>query len=488
VGGGIPLTPRPCGGYGKLIKSLLGKEQIKQGYQECGMTGLTGATDTGLSASNTYYFKMNVDGSGEQEYNISTGAGPTITYSDLLTLLAACMAANTVNAEWNLWAGDLRATSMSNSSPSTIALASGTTGTDLFSSLTGFTAFDSAVDGAPMQTAGCIRIRYKGSDASCRLQTNGADNTLASSSGAKGSETPDSNFGSGGIIDFDLGSYDTLGEVVTEIDGYTDYDCEKLFGIDSLDLTSNTVEHSVIVQGSRIWAYIFFESAASGVYKHTFLYNISTEELPTYSIQKDGYQDNFLYTGCVVNTLSLSAALKGMAEGDVDILGFTEAGSQTASELALEDVDPMIFHKGSMSLGSREYTYVRNISVEFNNNHNAEGYGQGSTSRQYHQKGLFEGSGEVQVRLDADSYAERAKVFSNDLISLSFYFKGKNILTDIPELCLVELPYCNIQEFGFTENAGVFDASISYKVLYPKGIIYNNPVRITLLTLDSEIY
>lgn len=487
VGGGLPLTPRPNGGYGKIVKSLLGEEEVKQGYQELGLTGKTGASDTLLTAATTYNFKMTVDGGTQTNCSITTGAGPTIDYDELITLATAEMTAQSQDCTWSIWGGDVRIVSDAKASPSTIDIAAGDS-SDLLAALDGGATPDTAVSGAPLQVAGCIRIRYTGSDASCLLESDQAGNTLTSKTGVKTSESLDTNFGVSGEIDFDTAAYDTLGEVVTAIDGYTDYSCEKVFGSDSLDLITNMVEHAISGQGKSMWAYIYFESSSSGVYRHILRYDTSQDELPNYSVQVDGRYDNMLYDAIVTNGLSVSAALKGMAEADADFLGFEETIGQTASTLTLEDIDPMIFHKGSFSFGEEEYTLIRNISTEFTNNHNAEGYGQGSLSRQYHQKGKFDASGEMQVRLDATSYAERAKVFANTLIAVSYYFYGKDYSTDIPELIITELPYCNVQDFTFTENNGVYDATIPFKVFYPKGTLYNNPVRMHMLTQDSAEY
>ncbi len=241
-------------------------------------------------------------------------------------------------------------------------------------------------------------------------------------------------------------------------------------------------------QGKNIWVYVWFSSASSGVYRHVFTADLSSTEKPTLSFQKDGYQDNFLYAGCVVDVLSLSGALKAIIEGSATVLGFTEVGSQNASSLSLADVDPVIFYNGDFSIGGKDYDYIRNFDLSISNNHNPDGYGVASLDRQYHQKGKTEITGTMVVRLDSDSFAERAKVFADTQVALSFYFKGDDIATDVPELMLIELPYCSLQNFDFSENAGVFDASMGFKATKPKGTIYNEPITITMLNTDSAVY
>ena len=111
------------------------------GYQENGLTGKTGATETGLAQSTTYYFKVNADGGGDTEYNITTATDTT--YTAVIVLMNTALA----GSSYSLVSGDLRCTSDTVGSSSSIAQAQGTSGTDLFSTLTDWTAFDTAIAG-----------------------------------------------------------------------------------------------------------------------------------------------------------------------------------------------------------------------------------------------------------------------------------------------------------------------------------------------------
>lgn len=110
------------------------------GYQELGLSNLTGATSTGLVALTKYYFKINIDGAGVVEYDITTGA--TVTYNDLITLLNGI-----TGTTWEIISGDLRCSSNTTGTTSSIALSAGTTGSNLFANLTGFSTFETAVAG-----------------------------------------------------------------------------------------------------------------------------------------------------------------------------------------------------------------------------------------------------------------------------------------------------------------------------------------------------
>lgn len=103
-------------------------------FQEVGLSAKVPSTATGLSATTQYYFK--VDG---VEYNITTGA--SVLYNDVIPLMNAQV--RSAGKSFILEGGDLRCVN----SNATTVLAAGTTGADLFATLTGWASFDVAVNG-----------------------------------------------------------------------------------------------------------------------------------------------------------------------------------------------------------------------------------------------------------------------------------------------------------------------------------------------------
>jgi hypothetical protein len=117
-----------------------------QGYQEVGLSSKTMATDTGLTASTQYYFKITTDGNVQEEYDITTTTN--VTFDAVIDAINTAIAAGTVTGvTCSLVGGDMRFTSNQAGADSNIALAAGTSGTDLFATLTGWSAFDTAVAG-----------------------------------------------------------------------------------------------------------------------------------------------------------------------------------------------------------------------------------------------------------------------------------------------------------------------------------------------------
>jgi hypothetical protein len=90
--------------------------------------------------------------------------------------------------------------------------------------------------------------------------------------------------------------------------------------------------------------------------------------------------------------------------------------------------------------------------------------------------------------LDSVSFLKRASVFANTQVSIALHFAGGDITDDVPQYMVIEVPYCSLQNFEYTENAGVFDANINFKAISPKGTTYNDPVTITIVNEDSSLY
>lgn len=351
-------------------------------------------------------------------------------------------------------------------------------------------------EASPEQVYGSVRIRYTGSSASAKILFDQTNKQIRSLVGDKGSETGDANFTDGssgnGTISLTSATADTMGEVVSLINGFSDYNCEKVFGLDALDASAISNETGG-VQGESRWAYGWFLGAQdSGIYKHVFKADLSSTERPTLTIQKDGFEDQYLYAGCVVDQHQISGALKSLVEGSVSVLGFTEVSGATASTATLEDVDPLIFYKGDFTIKDTEFDFISSFELNFSNNGNPDGYGAGGVvNRQYHRKGMFEINGSMQVRLDTDSAILRNNLFADTApFGTSLFLKGKNIdaTNEVPELMVIELPYSDIQTYEFTENNGILDASIGFRAVNPKGSPISDPVTITLLTQDSAVY
>ncbi len=112
------------------------------GYQECGLSSKEDATETGLSTTTVYSFKVAEDEETLTPYTIETEAD--ITFAAVIILLNT---ATSGVCTWSLSDGDLICTSDTYGTTSRIRMTGGTTGTDLFATLTDFSALETPING-----------------------------------------------------------------------------------------------------------------------------------------------------------------------------------------------------------------------------------------------------------------------------------------------------------------------------------------------------
>ncbi len=342
-------------------------------------------------------------------------------------------------------------------------------------------------EAAPSQVIGIIRIKYSGASASCKLVCDASAKTITAKVGAVGAEADDSNFGTAGVLTIGGTSFDTITEIVDGIEAFTDYECDIVFGTGTAAVTGLRADAAIQANGK---AALIVLTGTSGAYAHRFTPDLDIDnERPTLSVQMDGYGDNYLYDGVVVNELSLSGALKDFVKGDVALLGFGETGSQTESSVTLEQVTPLRFADGLTVIDGTEYTYVRDFTLKIANSHREDGYAQGDYDRAYHQRGMVVCEGELTLRLDATTQALRAKVDAGTLGSLTLAFKGGALgTTGAYEAMIIELPYVTYSSVTRAANSGVFDLKVAFKALSPAGTQYDEPIICWLVTDDSAVY
>lgn len=341
------------------------------------------------------------------------------------------------------------------------------------------------------QIMGIVRIRYKGSSASARVTTDVSAKSINVKIGTLGAEANDTTFGSSGTILLTDTTADTLAELVAKISTYTDYEAKLVTGSGASTIASVV---SGTFQAKNKWVYLLL-TGTTGAYAHRFTPDLTVgSERPTYTIQKDGFQDNIRYKGNAVDVLSISSALKAEVEADVELLAFTEAIGQTAmSALSLNDSKPYVFGGGIVNISGLDYNFCRKAGFKIKNNLKSDGYGQSSLDRAYHAKGIFAvEEGEISLRLDENSYIERAKVESGVIAPISLvYFaaEGKKIgSSGVNELMIIEIPYAELSNFKFDANGDIIDCTCSFKGFYPGGTVYDGPLVITITTADSTAY
>jgi len=345
-------------------------------------------------------------------------------------------------------------------------------------------------EGTPAQVVGLLRIKYTGASASCKITTDLAAKTINSKIGDLGAEANDAAFGTAGTLTLTAITVDTVGELRDVINAYADYECEIVTGAVGTSIVSVVAG---VFQGKGKWAMLWLTGTGSGAYLHKFTPDLTLGSArPTYSVQRDGYEDNYLYDGIAMGKLSLSAALKADVEADIDVIGMKETAGQSASALAVPSAKPYRFGGGFTSVAGTKYSNVRKHSVSFDNSMMADGYGQDSIDRSYHERGKFLAEGGLTLRLDSVSVLERAKAESGASLAVQFmYFEVENTFAlSVRGLMLVEIPYAEISETPKPEaNGDSLDLGIKFKGFNPgTATDYEAPVSIAILTADSTAY
>lgn len=339
------------------------------------------------------------------------------------------------------------------------------------------------------EVIGIVRLRYTGSSASAKITTDVGAKTINAKIGALGSESNDAAFGTSGTLTLTATANDTITELVAVIEAYTDWEARIVTGSGASTITS-VVTGTFQAKGK--WVYLLL-TGTTGAYAHRFTPDLAIgSERANFSVQKDGFQDNYKYPGIAFDSLSLSASMKAELEADVELLGLGESSGQVASVLTLNDSKPFLFAGGVASIGGVDYTYCRKVSAKITNSHKTDGYGQASIDRAYHAKGKFSIEGELSLRLDATSILERPKVEAGTVASISLHFyaaESKKVgTTSIAEMLILEIPFAELSEFTFDENGEIIDCTCKWKGFYPGGTTYDSPVVATMTSSDSSVY
>lgn len=209
--------------------------------------------------------------------------------------------------------------------------------------------------------------------------------------------------------------------------------------------------------------------------------NVDTRNLiPAMTVTGSGIQDSTTISS--ITTVAEFGELELSKTASATTAGVTLTVAVPDNATTLPSIDPLVFWKGSFSLGADEYTYVNNIALTFANNGREDTFGQGSAARQYNLKGIFDVSGTFTVPLDSTSYANRSKIGAGTQVALSFYFKGKTIGAGVPEFMLIDLPYCELTSMSRPENGGQLDAEFGFQAIAPKGGYHGDPVTMYLVS------
>lgn len=304
------------------------------------------------------------------------------------------------------------------------------------------------VRSTPVPCVGSIVVRYIGSEASCILTI--AADKITAKAGALGSEST--------LTGFDIPLTGTIASIVSAINAVEGFKAQRTNGADTASATGAC--HPVSAQAAGAAVPIPLKGATSKAYCTVFTPNYGEGENNTVSLLTEGVGDNVLAVGCAVNTMSLSAELKGKATLTFSMVGLKKQIGQGASGLAYSesDLNPMKFNDGLTYIDGVQFSYIKSQSLEVNNNiADDEGWEQGTLYKSEHAQGKFQASGSITLKLtpaDVEASSEKLsrKVASDEESALVLEYKGCAIDTGLEEECIFQMP--KVQYTSGSKSAG----------------------------------
>ena len=186
---------------------------------------------------------------------------------------------------------------------------------------------------------------------------------------------------------------------------------------------------------------------------YTAIESDETKHLPSFTIKVDRKVDKFAYSGCKINTLTLSASAGDYLKADFDIVGKNEEPGTTMQTLSPSSLKAFKFAQGKMYTvvsGTRtEIADVDNISLEINNNLDSQTQTT-STGDYYAQPEV--GTREINVTAEAiySSAVEsiRNTYYKSDAtVGISLEFISDEVAAGTtPNKLTIELPCCQMSD------------------------------------------
>ena len=333
---------------------------------------------------------------------------------------------------------------------------------------------------APVQVGAGVVIVYDGAEDSCKLVV--TSDSISASIGNYGEEVADANFGTEGSYAL---TGKTLADVVTDISAFTGYSAELLYG-EETDSAALAVAVSSAQAKSRPVP-VHFTSADSGAYLRVITPNLTSEELPGFSIQADGDGDNRLGAGCIVDSMNITAELKAKVKATFELMMLTVTGGQDGitTPLNQDDMDVLKFSDGLTYIGGEKFCYIKNVSIDVSNSHGAdEGYCQGKQTKSKHAKGPFAVSGSGTIPVDSSSEAERIKALAAEKSSLLTKFSGRNYGNGVRAMVLFDIPSIQYTDDSKSASDANLEQSLSWEMIDDLG--YDAPFAIHMISKEGE--
>jgi hypothetical protein len=345
-------------------------------------------------------------------------------------------------------------------------------------------------------------VNYKGSDNYHRF-TKSSDNITSETSTDGSSWTPDSNFGTAGIIDVSAAAFDTMTELQVEIDGYTDYSA-TLFGKAAAvttnipDFAATQTRANDVKVGAMIW--MSKNSASTTAKTHTLTPAQLGTLLSSFSFTINRALDtdkSVGITGCKFTSLALSIAAGDLMKVSVPVLGVNEEADKTDLSLTLPTIEAFTALKTKLLVvdDTGAHTNFDEVGKDFSltiGTNVDQNYVIGSKymKEQIRQASAIELSGNAIN--NSTSYALRTKYTNDSRCALYFYFESNsNADTDnaIPFSVLFRIPEFKFSNYNSTLNTpDRLVIALAGKAMKPNNTVYTEHIYAYVVDNDTTVY
>jgi hypothetical protein len=219
---------------------------------------------------------------------------------------------------------------------------------------------------------GYLFITYTGSEDYADIVV--SSNSLTASVGDDvGTKAADTNFNTTGTIDLTTGSFDTLAEVATAINGYTGWQAsyKGLASADTsqiADLAAYKLKEAGVYVRTAILECTVVSTAAK---KHAITPADADANLPSYSFMEDltlGTGEALAYTGMKSTGITLSASAGDLVKLSNSLKGYTEEASKTYPALTIPTYTAYKAANTTVYINGTAFTVAKDFSLNLNPN------------------------------------------------------------------------------------------------------------------------
>lgn len=216
-------------------------------------------------------------------------------------------------------------------------------------------------------------INYTGSIAYARITV--ASGILTAETSVDGTTWINSTtFNSGNTMDFSNASFDTVSEVATAIDGYTDWTC-TYFGLSSgsTSTIANMAAKNLKTNGKKSGAIVLVtkNSGSTAAKVHTLFPADSTTNLPSFTFTENrtvGTNKSIGYLGSKINNFTLNISAKTLISASLAISSKSEDIDKNDISLSVPNFTAYKASKTQVMMDDLVFDQLKDFSINLSNN------------------------------------------------------------------------------------------------------------------------